>query len=1048
MPLANERLGALHHVLHALVLGDLHWQYAARGSVEVTGTGVVDGSKVDVRSLFRAQGQPEQKPVVSVEPVAGGRFTPHLSCSCGYTKRAAKPGPLCLHLWCALKEVCQRIESRRWQGLGPLRDLVGISAEDEASGWLSDLAKDIERREHHKPEKASRVVDRRLVWIVQLNGPQPLLSALQLATKHGWGKPRVVRDAHDLLSVPLTITDRQLLAREEPTLVRSYAAWAGLVEQGTLLDHDGGELAAATGSAAIELDKDGEGYRFRCTALADTDGWLAFFGDDVVVLQGEAKLKVLAATPAQVAVVERILARPVAIPASLLSAPSTQAVMTRLGVAPPTELDSKEIAPESRPAIFIERTASALTVELQAQPIVGGPFYAIGQGAPLTSVHRDGGWVHCRRDPRAEHDAARALAESLGLPTADRTEYRWQLSAERSLAFVAAMADRGLPAQWKGTPLTVADAGLDHLQLGIRRGRDWLELSGGVSVHGESGAELIALADLLQAFKAHRGWVAVGQDRILRLHDDLKRRLELLAAATDGADEAGPALAPVATAPLIAEALHGLAAVVQDEGWTTLADRLNDASGLDTTLPAGLVAQLRPYQVDGYRWCCRLAHWGAGAVLADDMGLGKTLQAIAVLLRRAPAGPQLVVCPTSVEGNWIDEIARFAPSLRPRLFRGDRELTELKPGDVVLASYQLVARGLGRLAETPWTTLVLDEAQMVKNAAAKRATALTELNAEWKLALTGTPVENHLGELWSIMHLILPGLFGSFEDFRVRFARPIEVEKDQEAAHRLSRRLAPFVLRRTKEQVLTELPPKTEVIRAIEPTPEERQLLAAERLRAIGELESGAGRDAKGSQRIAILAALTRLRQLACAPQLVAPDSGVISSKLGILREIIDELRASGHHVLVFSQFTRLLDLVEAQWKDSGIRWLRLDGSTPALERKTLVKRFQDGEADVFLLSLKAGGTGLNLTNASYVIHLDPWWNPAVEDQASDRAHRMGQQKPVTIYRLVVRDSVEEKILALHAEKRDLVDAVLAGTDRAAGLSEDQLLSLLKDVAA
>jgi SNF2 family DNA or RNA helicase len=305
-------------------------------------------------------------------------------------------------------------------------------------------------------------------------------------------------------------------------------------------------------------------------------------------------------------------------------------------------------------------------------------------------------------------------------------------------------------------------------------------------------------------------------------------------------------------------------------------------------------------------------------------------------------------------------------------------------------------------------------------------------------------MENRLGELWSVMHLVVPGLLGSAEKFRNRFARPIEADRDQAAAEALRQRIRPFILRRTKEQVLTELPAKTEIVRHVEPSADERQLVDAERSRALAELDAGQGKDARGSQRMAILAALTRLRQLACAPQLVVKDSPIPSTKIAALTELVGELRAEGHRLLIFSQFTSFLDLVESAWKDSGLRWLRLDGSTPAPARRNLVARFQDGESDAFLLSLKAGGTGLNLTAASYVIHLDPWWNPATEDQASDRAHRMGQEKPVTIIRLVSAGSVEEKILALHAEKRDLIDAVLAGSDAAASLSETELLGILR----
>ena len=1072
---ANERIGTLHHHLHGLVLGDLHWQYGGKGAAgdlhgdvlsgTTDGPGPASGADgVRIRMAFEelAPRKGHHAPVVEILPTAAHRYQLNLHCTCGFRRDNAKPGAICLHLWSLARTLAARVEHRQWHHLAPLRDLLGISASDEARVLFDALERDLVIKERddaqRQVEASSKHVERRLVWVVDLTNHRPLEPALQPRTRTGWGKLRPLRELGQALTVPLTDTDRLLLGllvEDQERALRSFALWRNLATQHNLIDELGQHLVTTVTGLSLTLQPEaeaGSGYRVHCPQFEDRDEWTRFFGDDVVVASGGGQLLVLAATSGQTLALARLNRHPVAIPHELLASGAVSAVTARLGVAPPGE--TREVPPVVQSGVFLERQTQVLHVEFQVRPLTEGPWFVPGQGVALVSARRSllvsgvpngEEWIHTRRDPAGEHGAAQTLAARLELPTADRAEYRWGLTAEAALALVARLADLGIPAHWRGPALAVSEADESTFNLRISGSlagagpRDWLDLGGGVEVDGET----IALANLLQALKERRSYVAVSADRLVRMTSGLRRRLELVAAA---ADEHGRRAAVLA-APLLAEAVADLAPgqVQTDETWNDLAGRIAAAGAVDEALPPGFIADLRPYQLDGFRWMARLAHWGAGAVLADDMGLGKTVQATAMLVRRAALGPQLVVMPTSVEGNWIDELARFAPGLKVRVFRADRELPEPLAGEVVLASYQLVARGAERMKQITWATLVLDEAQMVKNAAAKRAAVLAELDAQWRVALTGTPVENRLAELWSIVNLVLPGLFGSWASFRERFAKPIEVERDPAASERLRLRLGPFLLRRTKEQVATDLPPITEVVRSVQPSDEERQLLAAERARTIAELEAGKGRDAHGSQRLAIFAALTRLRQLACAPQLLMPDSSVPSSKLAALRELVGSALAEGHRLLVFSQFTSLLDLVERDWEGTGWSWLRLDGSTPAMERRERVTRFQRGVGEVFLLSLKAGGTGLNLTAASYVIHLDPWWNPAVEDQASDRAHRLGQTKPVTVYRLIAAGTVEEKILELHRQKRDLVDAVLAGTDRAAQLSEDDLLALLKD---
>ncbi len=441
----------------------------------------------------------------------------------------------------------------------------------------------------------------------------------------------------------------------------------------------------------------------------------------------------------------------------------------------------------------------------------------------------------------------------------------------------------------------------------------------------------------------------------------------------------------------------------------------------------------------------RLAHWGVGACLADDMGLGKTVQTLAVLSKRAESGPALVVAPASVVRNWYHEARRFAPGLEPIIFgENDRTetLRELKAGDLLLCSYGLMQQEQERLTKIEFSTIVLDEAQAIKNRATKRSKAAMQLKAGFRIITTGTPIENHLGELWNLFRFLNPGLLGSLEVFTEKYALPIERDNDHARREQLRRLLRPFILRRKKDDVLKELPPKTEVTLEVELSPEERVFYEALRRQALENIHSSEG--GFNQKRFQILAELMRLRQAACHPRLVKADSKLQSSKLQLFGEIVEELIEEGHKALVFSQFVSHLHIIENWVKSRGIKYQYLDGSTPLPQRDRSIREFQSGEGDLFLISLRAGGFGLNLTAADYVIHMDPWWNPAVEDQASDRAHRIGQERPVTIYRLVSSGTIEEKIVRLHAEKRELADSLLERTEAAARLNVEELVALLE----
>lgn len=452
-------------------------------------------------------------------------------------------------------------------------------------------------------------------------------------------------------------------------------------------------------------------------------------------------------------------------------------------------------------------------------------------------------------------------------------------------------------------------------------------------------------------------------------------------------------------------------------------------------LPAGFVARLRAYQEVGVRWLTCLRSLGLGALLADDMGLGKTIQTIALLERKT-----LVIAPTSVVFNWCAEIKRFYPELKVSLYHGNSRKLDLD-ADVVVTTYGLLRIECDTLADVNWPMLVLDEAHAIKNPDSLVAQAARRLQADFRLCLSGTPVENRLEELWSIMEFLNPGVLGTRADFREHYVNPIS-RGESASAMRLQARIKPFILRRLKRIVAPELPPRTDLVLHVELSPEERAqyeaVRAATRKDVVARLDSGA-------TVMELLEALLRLRQASCHPDLLPGVSGRSSSKLALLIDTLDQAVSEGHKALVFSQWTSFLDLMEPALKAAGLRFIRLDGTTA--DRESIVRQFQDESGPpVLIMSLKAGGVGLNLTAADHVIIADPWWNPAAEDQAADRAHRIGQQRPVLVQRLVALDTVEEKILALQESKRQLASTVVAGSGdpvQGGALTRSDLLALL-----
>jgi len=762
--------------------------------------------------------------------------------------------------------------------------------------------------------------------------------------------------------------------------------------------------------------------------------------------EGTGRLRLIAFDPEHLRIAEILGPQGLSVPLSA----KTQVLDSISAIAPLLTVHSdvggdaggEPVEADPRPHLHLEPAGDGLHLGLYVQPFPGGgPLFRPGQGSETLFAEVEGKPLQTTRDPNAERRAAEQVLEQC--PSLDPSgDWDWVLDdAQSALEALAELQDLGEDTvlEWpQGRKIRLAaESDLGQMQIGVRKERDWLALDGKLKL---DDGRVLSMMQLLQLVGQSPGrFVRLGEDEFLRLSRELRTRLDAIRGFTDKGR-----FHPLA-APAIDEAIAGMQAK-GDKPWKDQLARLAQAQALQPQIPSTLQAELRDYQAEGFRWLVRLAHWGAGACLADDMGLGKTIQALALILERAPQGPALVLAPTSVCTNWLEEAQRFAPTLRPvRFGPGDRArmLDDAGPFDLIVCSYGLLQTEAERLGAVSWHTIVADEAQAIKNVQTKRSRAAMALSGNFRMITTGTPIENHLGELWNLFRFINPGLLGSLERFNQRFAVPIEVHKEHWARQRLKQLIRPFILRRLKSEVLAELPPRTEISLRVELSEAEAALYEAMRRQALERMTEP--EDQPGQRRIRILAELMRLRRACCHPKLAMPDCGIPSSKLQAFTEILDELRENRHKALVFSQFVDHLTLIREHLDARGVRYQYLDGSTSPKKRKEAVDAFQAGEGELFLISLKAGGVGLNLTAADYVIHMDPWWNPAVEDQASDRAHRIGQERPVTVYRLVAGGTIEEKIVELHQHKRDLADSLLEGTNAGARLSVEDMMALIRD---
>ncbi|WP_177410167.1 DEAD/DEAH box helicase [Pseudomonas sp. LFM046] len=705
-----------------------------------------------------------------------------------------------------------------------------------------------------------------------------------------------------------------------------------------------------------------------------------------------------------------------------------------------------------------------------------GGAHTHGKPARPERLHHrtNGERLSIARNPKAEQawrDSLRqlgfkeALRQSLALP-ANSAEMFELSSDEQWLHFMRqqlpALREQGWQVDIRpGFQFDLTQVEGWYAEVDEAPGREWFDLELGIVVEGRRISLLPVLLRLIQ-----RNPELLDPQNLQRRKDDEQLRLQLDATrATDGRplqvmlpfSRLKPVLATLGhlyhrdqdPTPALRlarpDAAHLRQLEALDLHWQggddvrDLARKLHEGGKATSSPPKGLNAELRHYQLEGLTWLQTLREVGAGGILGDDMGLGKTLQTLAHLLLEKEAGrldrPALVVMPTSLIPNWLDEAARFAPDLRVLALHGPgrkKAFEQMHGHDLLLTTYALLPRDLEHFADLPLHLLILDEAQYIKNPSSKAAQAVRQLESRQRICLTGTPLENHLGELWSLFHFLMPGWLGDSQSFLRNYRNPIEKHGDATRLAHLNARLKPFLLRRSKEAVATELPAKSEITQWVELSDRQRDLYETVRLAMDTKVRDEIDRKGLARSQIVILEALLKLRQVCCDTRLIEEigtrSRGSSSGKLDSLMEMLEELIAEGRKVLLFSQFTSMLALIEDELRKRAIDYVQITGETR--DRRTPVQRFQAGEVPLFLISLKAGGTGLNLTAADTVIHYDPWWNPAVERQATDRAYRIGQDKPVFVYRLISRGTVEEKIQQLQAHKAALAQGVLDGREK------------------
>lgn len=712
---------------------------------------------------------------------------------------------------------------------------------------------------------------------------------------------------------------------------------------------------------------------------------------------------------------------------------------------------------DSMPYVQLLPRERGLHVEVMVRPFgIDMQYYQPGEG-PLELIFQDRGTPkRLVRSPEKERQSAEELIALCPRLSGSVPEAPWQWNVEGLACYELTLQLRGLlnkcHVQWPSDQKFVCHRTLSmsNISLHTQSYLSWFSVEG--EVHLDDSDATASLADLIQAAGERKNFVTLSDGQVVALSEGLRKHLEEmgrlgdLIRESDGNLPRGGLRICSFLLPFLSESIAefpGAELPPESNQWI---QKYNAAMETNENVPQDLQVTLRPYQEIGFQWLSRLDAAQAGACLADDMGLGKTVQAIAMILSKSADGPSLIVAPTSVCANWLAEFHKFAPMLECQVFGpGDRAqaFSKLGPKHVMITSYGLLQSEQKAFGKIQWRVAVLDEAQAIKNAHAKRSQAALEIHADFRIVTTGTPVENNLSELWSIFNFIIPGLLGSRENFQHRFAAPIEHENDSEVAKNLRGIVSPFLLRRRKDQVLHDLPPKEEIDYPVELNADERAFYDKLRMEILRDLESH--EENEGQRHIRVLAGITKLRLAVDHPRLVSGGENISGAKLDAFLELLKRILSNGHKVLVFSQFVKFLEIVRETLDAEDIKYEYLDGQRTPKERTASVENFQNGDVPVFLISLKAGGLGLNLTQADYVIHLDSWWNPAVENQASDRAYRLGQEKKVTIYHLQTVNTIEDKIKALHKRKRDLADEMLTDAATPDKIPLEELLQLLRE---
>jgi superfamily II DNA or RNA helicase len=839
---------------------------------------------------------------------------------------------------------------------------------------------------------------------------------------------------------------RELTLEAYEALIGHPRVWNGARARGV--------VEVVRGTCRVETEEDG-GY---IRVVVEPEG--AELGVNVVP-ESDSRLVVYRVSKAMRRVIE-VLPRGVRIPKE--HEPEVLRILAQLAqsveVRSPHLGVERTVVADATPCLRLSPHAGAWLVQAGVRPFgAKGRFLVAGAGTSSITYSADGQRLRAERDLDLERTRLAALISLCPSLLRDpdeqeeaaraQEEHAWVLGETAVLSLLSELRDGGSPCEleWpeSGAMKLRGTVSTKSLHGRLRSQKGWYIATGGIDLDDVTE---VALRELVYAPAVAGGrFRRLANGDYVELEEKIRGVVAALAAGASPARSGGELrIHPGAVATLgeLAEEASGFDVGRDVAAWLALVD---DLATREFPLPEGLRAELRPYQLDGFRWLSRLAALGLGACLADDMGLGKTVQIIALLLTRVDEGPALVVAPTSVCHNWVLELERFAPSLVPVEYGGkDRKklLASLAEGrgKVLITSYALLQQDEAELCALSFGTAVLDEAQFIKNAESLRARAAFRLTAKQRIAATGTPVENHYGDLWSIFHFLSPGLLGDWKSFKRRFVLPSERDGNEAPEAALRRLVLPYVLRRLKRDVLPELPPLTEVQHDVHLSDSDTLRYGLLRKQIHEKLFTAAG---KRDNKLEVLAELTRLRRFCCHPKLVFPTADSESAKLESFLDLVTELRENQHRALVFSQYVDFLSLVREALDEQQITYEYLDGGTPKAERKARVEAFQNGNASLFLISLKAGGFGLNLTAADYVIHLDPWWNPAVEAQATDRAHRIGQERRVTVYRLITKGTIEEKLVALHREKQRLARSLLDGSAAMGELEMGDLLGLLGD---